>query len=273
MKLSAYRTLGVMATVILALSPLAVAQVGELNHAFGSHGLTELSINHGNDSVACIAIYPATSVSNAGKVVLAGDGYESGKSQAVTEVLRLNADGSIDTGFGTAGVAKVYFGPDLINSCRGVAIQPDDKIVVLTEHRLSVAPNSQLGLGRFNADGAPDATFATNGKLCTTVGGLATYWYGVAIQKDGQIVVCGNTINYDSCIARVAANGSSTQMYTVDFTGFVGGSSWQELLYSITLDDGPSGAQNIYVTGTVMTADGSKYRADAVKFNTNGSVA
>ena len=155
---------GVVLALGLLISAAVSAQSGQLNHAFGTHGVVSYAVNNsGNDSVSAEAIYPSSSP-HAGKIILAGDGYESGKAASVTSLLRLNADGrSLDTSFGNNGKATVYFGNGTANNCKAVLIQPDDKIVVLTDHVSTTVPYRILNLMRFNADGTSDTLFGTNG--------------------------------------------------------------------------------------------------------------
>ena len=246
----------------------AQAQVGELNHLLRNHGISSTAINNsGNDSVRAMAVYPGASASHAGKIVLAGDGWEyPAKPQYVTTVVRLNANGTVDTTFNGTGIQKVDFGEAWgANFCQAVIVQPDDKIIVLAQHRAS--PTAQVALARFNANGSLDTTFDGDGVLITTLGGVSTYISAIAIQKDGKIVLCGATGTGNSCVARLAANGSSPEFMTVDMTTFIGGGGGQEAFNSVTLDDAASGAQCIYVTGSAETSSGGKHRATAIKLN------
>ena len=75
-------------------------------------------------------------------------------------VLRYNADGSLDGGFASAGIALTQIDPDF-GSVRAMALQSDGKILV---------GGSQIV--RYNPDGSLDTGFGTNGKVTAGVTGL-----------------------------------------------------------------------------------------------------
>jgi uncharacterized delta-60 repeat protein len=126
--------------------------------------------------------------------------------------------GTIDTSFGTGGVASFTelngFEP------AAVAIQSDDKIVVAGT--VTNGSNSYAGVARFNADGTLDASFGTLGKNDSVLGQANA----VAIDSSGRIVIAG----------RHTANGTGAFLVTrytaagaVDTTfGSAGSASYQE---------------------------------------------
>ena len=189
--------------------------------AFGTAGqakVTDLNLPGG------LAVQPD------GKILLAGTfdeplpqpGAGSGGSPATSAEIfgvdRLDADGALDTTFGTGGVALAPFPisnassfPDLAPSqasANSVAIQPDGKIVLVGTAVASFVGNSGPGLttetqidaavARFDADGTLDATFGGSssagqvlipGTLPGVTGAAESLGGGVAIQADGKIVV------------------------------------------------------------------------------------
>ncbi len=269
------RSHSVMSAFMILWAIGAYAQVGELDHRFASHGYFKLPLasdSQGYENGYRVAVYPSTSASHAGKTVIVGD-YTATGNVYKTQVIRLTAAGALDTTFNSTGRTAFQFANTLQNSCRTVLIQSDDKILVLVEHRESSGIASYAGLVRYNANGTLDTSFSSDGMQLTPAGAAAFYAYDMAIQKNGKIVICGNTGTYDSCIVRMDSDGANATATTVNMTGIVGGSSWQELAYGIALDNGLSGEQNIYVTGTVMTADGSKYTGMLLKFDKNCAAA
>jgi uncharacterized delta-60 repeat protein len=143
-----------------------------------------------------------------GKIVVAGDVNSSWFS-----LCRYNGDnGSLDTGFGSDGEAMVEIGFDIDDSASGVAVQADNKIVVVG----TMIPSdgvADFALVRFTADGSLDTTFGTGGKVTTDFSRRIDHAQAVAIQSDGKIVVAG--FSYTSAItdfkfalARYKADGS-----------------------------------------------------------------
>src|SRR3954469_10892083 len=79
-------------------------------------------------------------------------------------VVRYNANGSIDTSFGQAGLARFHRGVATLGNA--VAAQPDGKILVGGYSYETFGTSTQFAeavLGRYNADGTLDASFGTGG--------------------------------------------------------------------------------------------------------------
>jgi uncharacterized delta-60 repeat protein len=144
-----------------------------------------------------------------GKILLAGDVAATGGGHDFF-VMRLNADGTTDTTFGTAGEADVNIGQE--DALGGLTVQADGKIVLAG----STTPGS-VALARLNADGTPDAGFGTAGEavtgLSSTVGGVA----GAAVGADGKIVVAA-TIGNELGVLRYNPDGTADTTFSGDGT-------------------------------------------------------
>lgn len=130
-----------------------------------------------------------------GKIIAVGGGSTLGFI-----VARYNANGSLDTTFGTNGWSSITF-PDYSTSAIAVDIQADGKIVVAgTVSRL--VNNMEVGdfaIARFNADGSLDTTFDSDGKTTVSfVPELITSLLAreslssLKIAADGKIIVGGS---------------------------------------------------------------------------------
>jgi len=241
------------------------AQAGKLDHTFGDHGVILEVINDAYDNVAGMAVYPASSA-NAGKIVVVGDTDGASSTSYETEVVVYNPDGTLYTGFNGTGKKTI----DLLGTldfCKAVAIGPDDKIVVLVDHRSG--GSSYMCLIRLNLDGTLDTGFSGDGIYQESGNG---YFQCVAVQKDGKILVGGATSANNCCIGRIASDGSGSEYFTTDMTAFVGGAGLYENIYNIALDDAASGSQCFYATGNVQYENTGKYKAIVAKFNTDGSL-
>jgi uncharacterized delta-60 repeat protein len=162
-----------------------------------------------------------------GKIVLTGRVAPSGGANPDLGTLRYNADGSLDSSFGNAGIVRHTTA--LWDEAADVAVQPDGKIVVagFTLHEggiVNPAPDT-LTVERYNADGSYDATFGTGGRVQSPVmyPGRA-----VALQSDGGIVVVGveqSGASADFAIARFDPSGAldptfgTNGLVQVDFFG------------------------------------------------------
>jgi uncharacterized delta-60 repeat protein len=113
-----------------------------------------------------------------------------GATDAPAPVLvRCDAAGVLDPGFGTGGLVELPFGGSLF----GVAVQPGDgKIVAVGERRTGVGLATDLLVVRFGPDGVLDAGFAAGGVF--TFDRLAfDALFSVALQPDGKIVAIGSS--------------------------------------------------------------------------------
>jgi uncharacterized delta-60 repeat protein/uncharacterized repeat protein (TIGR01451 family) len=99
----------------------------------------------------------------------------------------LAAPGDLDTTFGTGGKVTTPIGSGHEQG-RGVAIQPDGKIVLAG---YSVGSTFDFALARYTTTGALDSTFGTGGKVTTPIGAGEDVAQAVAIQADGKIVAAG----------------------------------------------------------------------------------
>jgi uncharacterized delta-60 repeat protein len=105
-------------------------------------------------------------------------------------VVRLNPDGSLDTGFANSGLARSDVGPhdDLP---RAVAVQADGKIVVAAQVSNDGRVPPSFALLRYGSDGQPDAGFGTNGVLRVPWFGGLDSANDLLVQPDGRIVAAG----------------------------------------------------------------------------------
>src|SRR5206468_80556 len=106
---------------------------------------------------------------------------------------RYNANGSLDTTFGTGGKVTTDFAGD-DDQAFAVVLQTDGKIVaagVAKTYR-----GGDFALARYNANGSLDATFGTGGKVTTDFAGNDDAAHGVVVQADGRIVAAGVAKTY-----------------------------------------------------------------------------
>jgi uncharacterized delta-60 repeat protein len=158
---------------------------GVLDQDFGGDGRVTLP---GGGGVNAVLVQPDRNI------VVAGNASGS----ATMTVTRLKPDGSLDTGFGSAGTTTVAFG-SLANPLGGAARQPDGKIVIAGYTQ----DGEDVAVARLNANGSLDATFGAGGKA-TVDFGAATFGNAVALAPNGRIVVAGQkTGGDDFAVARL----------------------------------------------------------------------
>ena len=161
---------------------------GLLDASFGQGGKTTTSFGPNRAAQA-----RAIALQSNGKIVVAGAvGNDTSFALA-----RYNADGSIDSTFGSGGTVKVSVGG--VSGAYAVAVQPDGRIVVAGR-----GAADEFGLARLNPDGSLDSGFGTGGTVTTTIGSLGIV-YAIALQPDGRIVAGGFP---GFTLARYDPNGS-----------------------------------------------------------------
>ena len=171
--------------LIIAASSVRAAD-GDLDITFGTGGKVTTDFD-----------YSFFALHSDGKIVVAG------RNQNRLQLARYNIDGSLDAAFGSEGkVTPQFSGLRLWTQPTGIAVQPDEKIVVLSTFSPSYAI-FEYSIARYNSDGSLDTTFGIEG----TVTVKDRYASSLRIQVDGRIVVAGS----DS-----ASRRQLLERYTID---------------------------------------------------------
>ncbi len=127
---------------------------------------------------------------------------------------RLNGDGSYDTQFANTGKRAVNV-PGGQAEISGLAVQNDNRII-------AVGSTGSLDHGlifRLNPNGSVDGGFGGGFIQHQQAGNDVEYYYGVALQPDGKIVVCGTTgiVNTrDVIVLRLNTNGTMDSTFAGD---------------------------------------------------------
>lgn len=199
---------------------VVVAGTSGTDVAVGRYGLDGTSDTAFNGSGRVTVGFGTTDVADdvavlaTGKIVVAG---RAGGSPEATAVARLNADGTLDAGFGAAATGKVTFSMDagsLNDRATALAIRPGGGIV-LAGFTLTSGQPSDVAVAQLTAAGALDASFNGAGKLVVDVLGGRDGARGVGLAPDGGVVVVGQattatglTVEYDLAVLRLTAAGA-----------------------------------------------------------------
>jgi uncharacterized delta-60 repeat protein len=173
---------------------------GLVDNTFGANGIKTFSLGTSNDRITTVAIRAD------GKIV-AGGYSESGSTFAYA-IMRLNVDGSIDTGFGKSGFVTDLIG-DTYFYCVGLALQPDNKIVVAGS--VWNGSDYDLAAARFTESGSLDNTFSDDGISSKNFMGSNDYAHSLALLSDGRIVVAGQMATSNAgfmMVMRLNADGT-----------------------------------------------------------------
>jgi uncharacterized delta-60 repeat protein len=145
---------------------------GTPDETFGSSGLGAAIT--GSFDVAAVSLQPD------GKIVVGGTFLSASPANADFALARYHSDGTLDNGFGVAGVAVTDFpwtgnASGRENVAATLALQQDGKIVV------GGYSTSTFALARYNTDGSADAGFGSGGIAITQVSSLGSTTFNFPI--------------------------------------------------------------------------------------------
>lgn len=181
---------------------------GLLDTSFDGDGKATVAVGTTHDLAYCLAIQ------SDGKILMFGSSSDG--SQSDLTGARFTTSGTLDSTFGSGG--RVITPLSTANDgARGVAIQPDGKLVVAG---YAYFGQSNIALVRYNANGSLDNTFSGDGKQFASLTIKSDFAAAVAIQSDSKIVVSGSA-NETIAIARF--KGDLTSFADESFSATISG--------------------------------------------------
>jgi uncharacterized delta-60 repeat protein len=193
-------------TTTLSNSDFLIARYnanGTLDTTFGVHsnGTVTMDMGYDYDVVHSLAIQAD------GKIVVAGDGTNSGSSQSVSIIARFTKEGSLDASFNSSG--KIVSTPSITSSAAVVKIQSTDGMIVVGGNIQNVSGSNYFYLSRYDSNGVPDPLFSFG--TVTASSGTDPVLADIAILPSGKIIVAGTTnasINANVFLMRYNADGT-----------------------------------------------------------------
>ena len=166
--------------IVVAGIPLLVRynNDGSLDTTFGTNGIVNVSgIKYGVD----VAIQPD------GKILVTG---QTNRNSVTFAVARLNSNGSVDTRFGSNGIASRPSCNVGANDCNAtvhsIALGPNGKILVAGGDDCCQETSQSFDIVSYNSDGSFDA-------MTTLYVGHLNYLTTLVIQPDSKILLVGNS--------------------------------------------------------------------------------
>ncbi|MGO1070480.1 hypothetical protein [Lysobacter sp. CA199] len=185
---------------------------GMLDTSFGTQGIARA------DFGGEFAFAEAVALQADGKILVAGG------DSTYFALARFDADGHLDPGFGTNGLATYSLDPEFYQAFSAVVVQPDGKI--LAGGSDSRGSFRRFSLLRLLADGSYDRSFGNGPGYVLTQVGEYSEATSMALQADGKIVLAGVGNHYDDfALARFSAQGALDPTFgdngtvTTDFAG------------------------------------------------------
>ena len=192
----------------------------------------------------------SVAVQGNGKILIGGD-FALYNSTGRNRIARLNADGSLDTGFspgtGVDGTSSTI---------RTVAVQGDGKVLIGGSF-ITYNGTGRSNIARLNTDGSLDTGFDPGTGANGTV-------YSIAVQGDGKVLIAGSFTQYNGTgrnyIARLNADGSLD-------TGFNPGTGASGVVWGVVVQ----GDGKILIGGSFTQYNGTGRNLIA-RLNANGSL-
>ncbi len=231
---------------------------GSLDTSFDTDGQVTTPIFGIDDGIAAIAIQPN------GKIVAAGYAFDGVNYRFA--VLRYNAEGSLDSAFGTGGITTTVI---LSNEsyATSLSIQSNGKIVA--GGAVYNGTNYDFSVVRYNVDGTLDSSFDTDGIVVTPVLASDDAANSLAIQTNGRIVAGGyarSGSNNRFALVRYNADGSLDTSFDGDGKATTTIFVLDEGVNSVALQ--PDGK----IVAGGYTFDATKYQFAVLRFNADGSL-
>lgn len=164
----------------------AVAQsAGALDPTFNTTGIVV------KDS-GPLELYQDVKIQADGKIVAVGTVYDATYSADIV-VARLNSDGTYDNSFGTNGIFT--FGLNYETGSYQCLVKSNGKILVAGYTTDNGGNGTAMLVLQLNSDGTLDNAFGNAGVSYFDIGPREDMAYGLALQSDDKIVVCGTTVD------------------------------------------------------------------------------
>ena len=240
---------------------------GALDSSFGTGGMVTINFPGSNEGPSLVI---GIAIQSDSKIV-AGISNLNADANPLFILARLNADGSLDTTFGTAGVVETQIGSVGI-AASVLALQSDGKILLA----------GSSAMARYNSTGQLDSTFGSSGIAAIAAASPTA----MALQPDGKILIAAGGAAPASLappVVGLAAPAGAIARYNsngrIDTTFGISGQAASVAAASaiaVQIAGGCLSTCRILVAGTVVSAlridVGNDTGFGLVRYTSNGSV-
>lgn len=234
---------------------------GSLDTAFGNGGKVVADFAGDADRAEALLVQAD------GRIVVGGEantGTGAGGTGVDFALLRLNADGSLDAGFGAQGKVmtpvSASTGTDVLRGLAIEGVQGEGRIV-------AVGGEGDFRAVRYHPDGSLDTDFGAQGKVVglfnSAIGGARA----VTVLPTGQLVIAGQ-VNHHFAAVQLTASGALDAGFGVGgrFEQALVG-NWNEATALVRQDDG-----KLILGGWAYTGAGSSGDFAALRLNADGTL-
>jgi uncharacterized delta-60 repeat protein len=181
---------------------------GSLDTSFDTDGIATIAVGASSDTSKGVAIQPN------GRIIVVGESYNGTNSDFA--LVRLNANGSLDTSFDTDGRVTAAVGTSA-DSAAGIALQSDGKLVVAG---YATFANGDTTVVRYNTNGSVDTSFGAT----STLNGAPTFIEnGAAVVLDSDVTIFDSELsannNFNGATLTLARSGGANAEDIYSATG------------------------------------------------------
>lgn len=259
MKRAFFAVVLLTAISLLAAAGGASAAPSDLDLSFNGTGYALTAIGDSSGATA-VVVQPDSKLTAVG---VGFDGYSNPISFALA---RYNADGTLDSSFGSGGEVTTTFPTFTAASGNAAVLQSDGKLIV-AGMASSYSTGDVFALARYNSDGTLDAKFGSGGLVATP---LSTFTQGgaqaVALQGDGKIVLTGTVMDQGGTafgVARYNSDGSLDTTFGLDGLAIAPFYYWESAT--------PSGLA-VQPDGKIVVAGTAAAQVTLARFNSDGTL-
>lgn len=155
---------------------------GSLDNTFGTNGVVKQNYGGVDDEAEDLALLPDGSILVAGFTVTQDYNFSA-------LLMKFTPDGSLDASFGENGAVEEDL--DDYDYAAQVKVLADGSIAMAGTSGDGPPGAFDMAVWKYNGDGSRQITFGNNGIAQPVIPGYSAMIYGMDVQADGHIVVCG----------------------------------------------------------------------------------
>lgn len=212
-----------------------VLENGTLDPTYGTQGISTITGTGILDNAHVVRL------DNLGRAVLAG------ACRTIPEVdafclRRLNADGTLDTSFGTNGKVRTVVGASQGSMVSDLHHLPDGGWLATGTCQMGAASANDFCAVRYSEDGVQDATYGSAGSAIFPVlaGVAGDYANASAVDADGKLVLAGDcaagTSSAQFCAIRLYSNGALDATFGSNGRVIVNMPGYREVASAVLVD-------------------------------------
>jgi len=172
---------------------------GSPDSSFGENGKLKTIIRLKATEIKPADDALSVAVQSDGKIVIVGSSEDVsyvdittiGSPSLDSAIVRYDVSGNLDSSFGSDNNGTIVWQSDKRNFLTDVALQSDNKIVVIGSIHNNKTDKDEFLMARYTPQGLLDESFGDKGIVVSPIGTGDMYAKNIVLQKDGKILITG----------------------------------------------------------------------------------